>query len=63
MESGPSLFARQRHIGIYQCEICESEHRISGGRLLPKDAYLPLDVSPPVRGAAMRIHKLLGGPV
>ena len=62
-ETGPSLFGRQHHVGIYECEVCHARRRIVGGPLCKGDANLTLDARPPVRGVAMRLHQLLGGPV
>ena len=61
--TGTMFLARQRHIGVYLCKVCNTEHHIVGGPVLRADAYLALDGKPPVRGFAMRLHKLLGGPV
>ena len=55
------MLRRQRHVGIYECEICHARHDIVGSPLHKSDAYLPLDAKPPVRGRAMRFHQLLGG--
>lgn len=61
-ETGPAMLTRQRHVGIYRCGICDTEHHVVGGPIHRSDAGLPLDATPPVRGLAMRLHKLLGGP-
>lgn len=61
--TGPDMLGRQRHVGIYCCGTCGTERRIVGGRVRLEDAVLPVDAPPPVRGLAMRLHQLLGGPV
>lgn len=61
--TGPSLFTRQRHVGVYRCDACGREHRIVGDKLRPSDASLALDARPPAESIAMRMHRMLGGPV
>ena len=61
--TGPAFLGLQRHIGTYQCDLCGNTHQIIAGRVKGKDSFLPLDAPPPVHGIAMRLHRLLGGPV
>lgn len=62
-ETGPTMLAKQRHIGIYRCGTCGRTHHVVGDKLQPEDADLPLDAQPPTRGPTMKFHRLLGGPV
>jgi len=61
--TGPSIFGMQRHIGIYECARCGCRHRLVADKWRPGDDRRPYDSPPPVRGSAMKLHRLLGGPV
>lgn len=62
-ETGPSMLTRQRHIGIYHCDMCGMRHSIIGDKLRNGDSSIPLNAPPPPRGFTMMLHRLLGGPV
>jgi hypothetical protein len=59
--TGPDLLGSQRHVGVYRCARCDARQTVIGGRVRPEDASLGMEAHPPSRGAAMRIHEILGG--
>ena len=61
--TGPSIFAMQRHVGVYECAECGRRHRLVADKWRPGDERRAYDSPPPARGRNMALHRLLGGPI